>query len=255
MSRASLAVEEVTTKALDVLSSPASVRALPQVLETLQRVVGADAAGFYSHEWRGWTNPLHVAPEFAWTHIPFGRIPTRDAVAMHPGIRAGVSPAGDRPFAVTDVVSEREWLQSPIARMLRPDWGRQFQFAIPVTRHPGDATTWIWALVRAGSDFGEADREVAQSLAPVLSAIARHSRILDAAQVPRASNGILTQREIAVLRLQADGLDSRGIALHLGKSPRTAQKHSEHIYRKLDVHSRSEAVRASDSLGITPADR
>ena len=52
----------------------------------------------------------------------------------------------------------------------------------------------------------------------------------------------LSDRELEVLRLAARGLSNAGIAQELGLSTRTVQVHLTHIFAKLDVGSRTEAV-------------
>jgi DNA-binding NarL/FixJ family response regulator len=52
----------------------------------------------------------------------------------------------------------------------------------------------------------------------------------------------LTERERAVLLLVAQGRTNRAIGHALEVSPRTVAKHLEHVYRKLDVSCRVQAV-------------
>ena len=52
----------------------------------------------------------------------------------------------------------------------------------------------------------------------------------------------LTDRELRVLQLAAQGRTDVAIARAMGVSPRTIAKHLEHIYRKLGVTSRAAAV-------------
>ena len=52
----------------------------------------------------------------------------------------------------------------------------------------------------------------------------------------------LTERELEVLRLAAQGMSNREIALELGISVRTAQTHLSNIFGKMGVGSRTEAV-------------
>lgn len=52
----------------------------------------------------------------------------------------------------------------------------------------------------------------------------------------------LTAREQEVLALLAEGLSTRAIAARLARSPRTVSYHLEHIYAKLGVRSRAEAI-------------
>jgi pimeloyl-ACP methyl ester carboxylesterase len=55
-----------------------------------------------------------------------------------------------------------------------------------------------------------------------------------------AGSGPLTERELEVARLVADGLTNQAIASKLAIAPRTAEAHVEHIRRKLGVRSRAQ---------------
>lgn len=52
----------------------------------------------------------------------------------------------------------------------------------------------------------------------------------------------LTSREIEVLGMLASGKGAIDVAQHLGISPLTARNHIQHIFEKLEVHSKAEAV-------------
>jgi LuxR family transcriptional regulator, maltose regulon positive regulatory protein len=60
----------------------------------------------------------------------------------------------------------------------------------------------------------------------------------------------LTERELEVLCLLADGLESGEIAERLVIAVETARKHIKNIYSKLDVHSRWEAIKRADELAL-----
>jgi LuxR family maltose regulon positive regulatory protein len=60
----------------------------------------------------------------------------------------------------------------------------------------------------------------------------------------------LTEREQQVLRLLAAGLANTEIAERLYISANTVKSHLKHIYAKLDVHSRMQAVRRARQLGL-----
>lgn len=83
---------------------------------------------------------------------------------------------------------------------------------------------------------------------PVLHpAIARKvlARFAEKAKSPHAAHDgepLLTDREQEVLRLAACGLSNAEIAVRLYLSIRTVQVHLTHIFNKLDVGSRTEAV-------------
>jgi len=82
---------------------------------------------------------------------------------------------------------------------------------------------------------------------PVLHpAIARKllARFASEGQVeqPREGGAPLTERERDILRLAACGMSNARIADHLAVSARTVQAHLTHIFDKLGVGSRTEAV-------------
>ncbi|NOX61875.1 MAG: response regulator transcription factor [Chloroflexi bacterium] len=59
----------------------------------------------------------------------------------------------------------------------------------------------------------------------------------------------LTERELEVLELAAQGFTNKAIGVQLGISDRTVQGHLSKIYGKLDVSSRTEAVMHAVSQG------
>lgn len=62
----------------------------------------------------------------------------------------------------------------------------------------------------------------------------------------------LTERELDVLRLAAKGFTNKAIGVQLGISDRTVQGHLAHIFAKLQVYSRTEAVMRAIALGLIP---
>jgi LuxR family maltose regulon positive regulatory protein len=60
----------------------------------------------------------------------------------------------------------------------------------------------------------------------------------------------LTGRELEVLGLLAEGLSNKEIASRLVVAPSTVKQHLKHIYNKLDVHSRTQAVARGRDLGL-----
>ena len=61
---------------------------------------------------------------------------------------------------------------------------------------------------------------------------------------------VLSQRELEILRLVAAGFSNQEIAARLVISVGTTKKHLEHIYEKLDAHSRTQAVAGARDLGV-----
>jgi DNA-binding NarL/FixJ family response regulator len=60
----------------------------------------------------------------------------------------------------------------------------------------------------------------------------------------------LTPRELATLRLMADGKSNKEIAGELGISERTVKTHLGHLFEKLAVTSRTEAVKIATRRGL-----
>ncbi len=60
----------------------------------------------------------------------------------------------------------------------------------------------------------------------------------------------LSERELEVLRLMAEGLTNQEIASGLFLSPNTVKVHTRNIYGKLDAHNRTQAAARARELGI-----
>lgn len=84
-------------------------------------------------------------------------------------------------------------------------------------------------------------------------AIRSLSRHIDESGRASKSSGLLTDRETEVLQLLATGLSARNIGGTLGISERTVNTHIGHVYRKLDVNNRVDAIVAGMRLGIVDA--
>lgn len=65
-----------------------------------------------------------------------------------------------------------------------------------------------------------------------------------------APPGDLTARQLEIMRLAADGMPNREIGLSLGLSEGTVKQHMTRIFRRLDVHNRTEAVASLRSVGL-----
>jgi ATP/maltotriose-dependent transcriptional regulator MalT len=62
----------------------------------------------------------------------------------------------------------------------------------------------------------------------------------------------LTARELEVLRLLAAGAPNRSIANQLVVTPETVKKHLSHVFDKLEVANRTQAVARARELGLLP---
>lgn len=64
----------------------------------------------------------------------------------------------------------------------------------------------------------------------------------------------LTPRELSTLRLMADGKSNKEIATALGIAERTVKTHLGHLFEKLGVTSRTEAVKVATRRGLVRLD-
>ncbi len=110
-----------------------------------------------------------------------------------------------------------------------------------------------------GHELMDAVRAVYAGESVLHPSIARKvlNRFASISRAPREQKPleILTEREMEVLRLATRGLSNQDIASELSLSLRTVQAHLGHIFNKLQVSSRTEAVvRALKEGWITLAD-
>jgi DNA-binding NarL/FixJ family response regulator len=67
---------------------------------------------------------------------------------------------------------------------------------------------------------------------------------------PKQINVRLTSREIEVLKSLAKGYSTKAIADELNISSATVKNHIKHILTKFDAHTRLEAIRHAESVGV-----
>ncbi|HKS00500.1 MAG TPA: LuxR C-terminal-related transcriptional regulator [Arthrobacter sp.] len=133
---------------------------------------------------------------------------------------------------------------------LAEPWNVNHELSIPLQDGGADLNSYL--VQRPDCDFTDQELDLACLVQPILTGLARHLEL--------ASNGVdataqsfacrLTVREMAILTLLSNGLTAQSLARRLGISPRTAAKHLENIYRKLDVADRLMAVRRAYEVGL-----
>jgi DNA-binding NarL/FixJ family response regulator len=153
-------------------------------------------------------------------------------------------PGGDgRPIRRSDLQSARSFRSSGIyADVARPINADEM---LAMALKAGRLHVCV-SLNRAAVDFTAADVDIVSWLRPLLTRrVARLAATRDAALgLPR-----LTQRQRQVLGLAAEGLTDAAIGRRLDCSPRTVDKHLEHIYRKLGVSCRTAAIAVTFAAG------
>lgn len=122
---------------------------------------------------------------------------------------------------------------------------------------------YIFALLRAGADGYVLKNADADDIIRAVKSVAGGGKVLDPAVAGKvmaqmatgkpaaASEQVepLSDRELDVLRLAAQGLTNKAIGQTLQISDRTVQGHLANIYGKLGVQSRTEAVTSALRLG------
>lgn len=115
-------------------------------------------------------------------------------------------------------------------------------------------------------EHGASMQGLLQAIAPGLKNEANLNEyvktLLDAFSVPDTQHALpanlspiktlLTERELEVLELLAERLTIHEISTKLFISPSTVQQHTHHIYRKLNVNNKRQAVASARLLGILP---
>ncbi len=121
--------------------------------------------------------------------------------------------------------------------------------AVRLVVFDGDVDTLLSAVRHA---FGDNDFEAAWAEGAALSteeAIAYAQRGRGERKRPSSGWESLTPTELDVVRLVAEGIPNKDIAVRLFVSPRTVQSHLRHVYNKLALTSRvqlaQEAARRS----------
>jgi DNA-binding CsgD family transcriptional regulator len=98
---------------------------------------------------------------------------------------------------------------------------------------------------------------------PAVAAACRKLLVRAGAPLPRRGRGSsmvppalrargVTSREVDVVALVMEGLSNRQIGERLYLSPKTIEKHIEHLMDKMGVASRAEVAAAGQAAGVTP---
>jgi DNA-binding CsgD family transcriptional regulator len=177
----------------------------------------------------------------------------REVLARHPLLRWFAASGDPTPQSVgripTSVVGQRDrdWFDEHLV-----PFGVEQQLSIPYWLQGNQYGAFL--LNRSQDDFSPEDLDLANRLQQLFIGIHVQVHAQRTCSVrPRTGteSPALTGTETGVLSLLAQGCTAAQIAARLDKSPRTVQKHLEHIYRKLGVTDRLRAVQLATDLGLT----
>ena len=117
----------------------------------------------------------------------------------------------------------------------------------PTQARPRSAAPFLSAPATAAASeaaYRRAGRLDADSVEAVLAAAGHR------ASRRKSGSAGLTNREVEVLRLVAQGRSNREIAAELFIAEKTARNHVEHVYAKLGVNNRTQASLAAIDRGL-----
>jgi DNA-binding NarL/FixJ family response regulator len=139
----------------------------------------------------------------------------------------------ERPRLVVLEVCLRNVSGYEVCRELRDEFGE----GLPIIFMSGER---VEVIDRAAGLLIGGDDYLVKPLVPD-ELLSRVRRLLSRTTHTAVASG-LTGRELEVLRFLAAGFSQKGIAEELVISPKTVGTHIERIFRKLGVHSQSQAV-------------
>ena len=166
---------------------------------------------------------------------------------QHPVI-AHVAATGDsRSRLISDFITPRAFRRLELYNELFRPLGTEAQLSLTLSTAGGEVVAV--ALNRDGRGFSECDRALLDRLQPHLRLSHENAKQLSAAVANNESRQTfaialdeLTERQLEVLRLVAEGQTNDQIAYTLGIASATAKKHVEQIRRRLAVPTRTAAA-------------
>ncbi len=197
------------------------------------------------------------------TSLDFDRIiPVFDEFAIqHPVINSLLDTRSSQPLAISDLLSDAEFKQLDLYNQFYAEMGIVDQLSVG---HVFDDRIVGCSVNRSSRGFSDRDRAVLNALGHVIFPAARLFRAAAPAEddtngstassnelvsvvgepsfLNRATSLGLSEREAEVLAHIASGKSNKQIAAACELSPGTVRKHTENIYRQLEVNNRVSAT-------------
>jgi DNA-binding CsgD family transcriptional regulator len=158
-----------------------------------------------------------------------------------------------RPYRFSDVITQEELHELEIYWRVYKPIGVEYQIAFILESGEDRLLGFHLSRKRRRRDFSDEDRDLLNAARPFLiqayrNAI-RYGELLSLGSAPQPLPPVdslvvlgLTRRQAEVLQQLASGASEREVAVRLGLSLRTVEKHLEHCYRRLGVDNRSAAA-------------
>jgi DNA-binding CsgD family transcriptional regulator len=222
------------------------------VLASLRRVVRCEAVSYM--EWGpnellesslAADDPASIVP--VWRAYP--QVRQYDPLA---GGATGGSPPPSREWlgralAISDFISDRQFRSGGLYAEVCQPLGVRAVLKVFLPTGTAAGASLVFDTTR--SRFAEGDRLTLQSIVSQLAQLRRNAlarrtypALIDSTAAARIRLLRLTQRERVVLARAAAGETTTAIAHALFVSPGTIRTHLEHIYDKLEVHTRTQAA-------------
>lgn len=228
-----------------IRTAPAGTREDPipaAFLASLRKLVPADAAAYYEVQRQrdgscDWADVIAYADSDDIDWAP-GHEEALTAVSGQNPLRWDRWRSADGAVRLSTVIGRRELERLGFYQSIMLRNGIRDTLKVWLPAIPGSVACVV--LERCDSEFTPRDQDVLGVLQHHLSAF--REQALSTKLPPTVDNLWLTAREAEVLTWAARGRTDHEVAQVLGTSPRTVDKHLEHAYEKLGVHSRAEAL-------------
>jgi DNA-binding CsgD family transcriptional regulator len=174
-------------------------------------------------------------------------------VAEHPLVTHYARTSDPRPLTISDFLTRPQFHRLNLYKTFYKRLGVEYQLAVTL---PGPKGVVIGiALSRGDKDFSQRERHLLALLRPHLiqayanAAMATHFKRRRPAGEHGPRHRTLSRRQAEVLSWVARGKTNDQIGAVLDVSPRTIQKHLEHVFEKLGVETRTAAVMRAIEMG------